>query len=55
MIEAYLIIHGVVTVGAIITFLVKNEHRITKLEVDHENLKDSHDTLTNYGTLFHAE
>jgi hypothetical protein len=55
MIEAYLIIHGVITVGAIITFLVKNEHRITKLEVDHKHLKGSHDTLTHHGTIPHAE
>ena len=28
----YLLIHGVSTIGAIIVFLVRNEHRLTKLE-----------------------
>lgn len=31
-IQSYLILHGVTTVGAIVIFLVRNEHRITKLE-----------------------
>ena len=29
---AYLITHGIITVGAIITFVVRVEHRLTKLE-----------------------
>ena len=28
----YLITHGVITIGAIITFVVRVEHRLTKLE-----------------------
>ena len=28
----YLITHGIITVGAIITFVVRVEHRLTKLE-----------------------
>lgn len=50
----YLGIHGITTVGSVIVFLIRNEHRITKLEVEHNNLKDSHDVLTNYGTIPHG-
>ena len=28
----YLVIHGIVTLGAIVTFVVRVEHRLTKLE-----------------------
>lgn len=52
-IQAYLIAHGVSTVGAIIVFLVRNEHRITKLETSLNNLKESHDALTDHGTIRH--
>lgn len=31
-IQTYLIAHGVITVGAIITFVVRVEHRLTRLE-----------------------
>jgi hypothetical protein len=50
----YLIIRGIITVGVVISFLIRNEHRITKLEVEHNNLKDSHDTLTSHGTIPHG-
>jgi hypothetical protein len=50
----YLIIHGVITVGALIGFLIRNEHRITKLEVEHKGLKNSHDVLTSHGTIPHG-
>lgn len=52
-IQGYLIAHGITTVGAIIIFLVRNEHRITKLEANHSNLKDQHDILTAMGTTPH--
>ena len=52
-IQAYLVIHGVSTIGTIIVFLIRNEHRLTKLEVSHENLKASHDVLTRLGTTPH--
>lgn len=52
--EIYLIIHGVSTVGAVITFLIRNEHRITKLETSLSTLKDSHDVLTDMGTVKHG-
>ena len=29
---SYLIIHGIITLGTIITFVVRVEHRLTKLE-----------------------
>lgn len=32
LMEAYLILHGVATVGAMVVFLMRNEHRITKIE-----------------------
>lgn len=51
---AYLIIHGIVTVGALIGFLIRNEHRITAIEINFNNLKNSHDILTNHGTLPHG-
>ena len=54
-IQAYLIVHGVSTVGAIIIFLIRNEHRITKLEVSHDSLKASHDALTRHGTVSHGK
>lgn len=52
---AYLIIHGISTIGAIIIFLIRNEHRITKLETSLDNLKQSHDKLTDYGTNPHLK
>ena len=50
----YLIFHGVVTLGALIGFLIKNDHRITTVEVELRALKESHDTLTHHGTLPHG-
>uniref|UniRef100_A0A6H1ZW90 YvrJ family protein n=1 Tax=viral metagenome TaxID=1070528 RepID=A0A6H1ZW90_9ZZZZ len=52
-IQTYLVIHGVSTVGAVIVFLIRNEHRITKLETSLNNLKESHDALTDHGTIRH--
>ena len=31
-VQAYLIAHGSITIGAIITFVVRVEHRLTRLE-----------------------
>lgn len=53
-IALYLGTHAVITVGAIIGFLIRTEHRITKLETTLTILKDSHDALTNMGTLRHG-
>ena len=52
-ISTYLLVHGLSTIGAIVIFLVRNEHRITKLETNFNNLKEIHDRLTNYGTNPH--
>lgn len=52
-VQSYLIIHGVSTVGTIIVFLIRNEHRLTKLETSLNHLKESHDALTDYGTIGH--
>ena len=52
-IQTYLVVHGLSTVGAIVIFLVRNEHRITKLETSFNNLEKTHDWLTNYGTNPH--
>lgn len=30
--QTYLIIHGIITVGSIITFVIRVEHRLTRLE-----------------------
>ena len=49
----YLTIHGVTTVGTVIVFLVRNEHRITKMETRLDYLEKSHDTLTAKGTIGH--
>ncbi len=49
MIESYLLVHGVSTIGAIIVFLVRTEHRITKLETTLKDLKDIHDSIMLYG------
>ena len=51
----YLLIHGVLTVGSVLAFFIRNEHRITKLEVSHDNLKTSHDVLTGHGTISHGK
>lgn len=53
-IQTYLVIHGVSTVGAIVVFLIRNEHRITKVETSLGSLKESHDTLTDHGTIRHG-
>lgn len=50
---AYLIIHGVSTIGLIVIFLIRNEHRVTKVETTLNNLKESHDALTSHGTIQH--
>jgi hypothetical protein len=52
-IQTYLIIHGVSTIGAIVIFLIRNEHRVTKVETTLNNLKESHDALTSHGTIQH--
>jgi NADH:ubiquinone oxidoreductase subunit 2 (subunit N) len=49
----YLLIHGVSTIGAIIVFLIRNENRLTKLETSLNGLKESHDLLTDHGTMRH--
>ena len=53
VVQTYLIVHGISTVGAIVIFLIRNEHRITKVETTLNNLKDSHDQITHYGTIGH--
>ncbi len=53
LLEYYLVIHGVSTIGAIIVFLIRNEHRLTKLETSYTNLKDQHDAITSVGTKGH--
>ena len=52
-IQTYLLVHGVSTVGAVVIFLIRNEHRITKLETSFNNLKETHDRLTDHGTVPH--
>lgn len=52
-IQTYLLVHGISTVGAVVIFLIRNEHRITKLETNFNNLQKSHDSLTNHGTKGH--
>jgi len=42
----YLVIHGITTVGSVVIFLIRNEHRITKLETTLSLLKDQHDRYT---------
>lgn len=51
----YLIFHAIVTLGVLIGFLIRNEHRITVIEVNLNNLKTSHDVLTHHGTVPHSE
>lgn len=53
-IQTYLAIHGISTIGAVVVFLIRNEHRVTKLETTLNNLKESHDTLTEHGTIGHG-
>lgn len=52
-IQTYLLVHGLSTIGAVVIFLVRNEHRVTKLETSFNNLKETHDRLTNHGTIGH--
>ena len=52
-VQTYLVIHGLSTIGAIVIFLIRNEHRITKVETTLNNLKDSHDQITSHGTIGH--
>ena len=49
----YLGLHAATTVGTVVIFLVRNEHRITKMETRLDYLEKSHDALTNRGTLPH--
>ena len=50
----YLGLHAVTTVGTVVIFLIRNEHRITKMETRLDYLEKSHDTLTAMGTLPHG-
>jgi hypothetical protein len=50
----YLAIHGTATVGSLVAFMVRNEHRITRIETKLENLEKSHNMLTDHGTIGHA-
>jgi hypothetical protein len=52
-ITTYLLVHGLSTIGAIIIFLIRNEHRVTKLETSFNNLKETHDRLTGHGIIGH--
>lgn len=51
--ETYLWVHGLSTIGAIIVFLVRTEHRITVVETKLGLLKESHDHLTGHGQVGH--
>ena len=50
----YLGLHAATTVGTVVIFLIRNEHRITKIETRLDYLEKSHDTLTARGTVPHA-
>lgn len=52
-IQTYLAIHGISTIGAVVVFLIRNEHRITKMETRLDYLEKSHDTLTAKGRIGH--
>lgn len=52
-IQTYLAVHGISTIGAVVVFLIRNEHRITKIETRLDYLEKSHDTLTTKGTNPH--
>lgn len=54
-IQSYLLAHGITTVGAMVIFLIRNEHRITKMETRLDYLEKSHDTLTAHGTVPHGQ
>lgn len=53
LLEGYLLVHGVSTIGAIIIFLIRNEHRLTETETTLKLLKDQHDIITGRGTIPH--
>jgi len=53
-IQTYLLVHGISTVGAVVIFLVRNEHRVTKLETSLDNLQKSHDIFTDHGRIGHG-
>lgn len=48
----YLGLHAATTVGTVVVFLVRNEHRITKMETRLDYLEKSHDAYTAKGTAF---
>lgn len=47
--NSYLIIHGITTVGAILVFFIRNEHRMTKTETTLDLLLKDHDRRTAQG------
>ena len=49
----YLAIHGTATVGSLVAFMVRNEHRITRIETKLETLELQHYALTKDGTTPH--
>lgn len=53
--QIYLAVHGVTTLGTVIIFLIRNEHRLTRLETKQEALEKQHNVLTAYGTKPHQE
>jgi len=45
----YLLVHGITTVGSIMLFFIRNEHRITKIETKLDYLERSHGLLMATG------
>lgn len=52
-IQTYLIVHGFSTIGVVVIFLIRNEHRVTKVETTLNILKETHDAITSHGTIQH--
>jgi hypothetical protein len=51
MIETgYLVLHAITTIGAIVIFLIRTEHRITRAETILTLLKEQHD---RYADRYH--
>ena len=49
----YLLVHGIITVGSVLTFFIRNEHRITKVETTVALLKEQLDRHTSLAFDLH--
>ena len=54
-VNIYLIIHGITTIGAVVAFLLRTEHRMTRTETRLDTIEKQHNVMTAYGLVPHNQ